>query len=54
MSLIDKILLIVKNNFKTKRENLERENVEIIGIIIDDLEEYYINLDCLIMPYLME
>ncbi|UYI78229.1 MAG: glycosyltransferase family 4 protein [Fusobacterium varium] len=49
MSSVDKILLIVGKKFETKREELERKNVKVIGTV-DNLEEYYINADCVVMP----
>lgn len=49
MSNIDKKLLIVGKDFETKKSELERENVEVIGTV-DDLTPYYLNASCMVMP----
>lgn len=46
---INKKLLIVGKDFETKKLELERENVEVIGSV-DDLTPYYLNASCMIMP----
>lgn len=46
---INKRLLVVGKDFETKKLELERENVEVIGSV-DDLTPYYLNASCLIMP----
>ncbi len=49
MPHINKKLLIVGKDFETKKSELERENVEVIGSV-DDLTPYYLNASCMIMP----
>lgn len=49
MPHINKKLLIVGKDFETKKLELERENVEVIGSV-DDLTPYYLNASCMIMP----
>lgn len=49
MPQINKKLLIVGKDFETKKSELERENVEVIGSV-DDLTPYYLNTSCMIMP----
>lgn len=49
MPHINKKLLIVGKDFETKKSELERENVEVIGSV-DDLTPYYLNASCMVMP----
>lgn len=49
MPHINKKLLIVGKDFETKKSELERKNVEVIGSV-DDLTPYYLNASCMIMP----
>lgn len=49
MPYINKKLLIVGKDFETKKSELERENVEVIGSV-DDLTPYYLNASCMVMP----
>lgn len=49
MPYINKKLLIVGKDFETKKSELERKNVEVIGSV-DDLTPYYLNASCMIMP----
>ena len=42
-------LMIVGKNFETKKNELERENVTVIGTV-DDLEEYYYTDSIMVMP----
>lgn len=49
MPHINKKLLIVGKDFETKKSELERINVEVIGSV-DDLTPYYLNASCMVMP----
>lgn len=49
MPHINKKLLIVGKDFETKKSELERKNVEVIGSV-DDLTPYYLNASCMVMP----
>lgn len=43
------ILKIVGKNFETRRKELERKNVMVIGTV-DDVGEYYYNADAVVLP----
>lgn len=49
MPHINKKLLIVGKDFETKKSELTRKNVEIIGSV-GDLTPYYLNASCMVMP----
>ena len=52
MQKLDKktyFLKIIGKNLETKKIELERENVEVIGTV-DNLEEYYLRADAVVIP----
>lgn len=49
MPYVNKKLLIVGKDFETKKSELERENVIVIGRV-DDVSIYYLNASCMVMP----